>query len=173
MHVHQCSTVSWSLWYSFGLRPNSVKLCSEVISRLRLLSGMYKRDTLRADSFVLCIHSLLKWLLFQLSHAPSINMKSWILPKLRGNRFWCIWTWLSRNRRAIKRQFTVHRIQALFDFPSKTWNRITDRYCFFFFNFSKIRWHTRSKENRVRFARNFESSCLRECKLHDGKFLLR
>ena len=47
------STVTKRRRNSFGLRLNGVKHCSEVVSRLRLLSGVSKRGTHRADSFLM------------------------------------------------------------------------------------------------------------------------
>jgi len=47
--IHVSSTVTKRRRNSLGLRLNSVKHCSEVFSRLRLLSGVSKRGTHRAE----------------------------------------------------------------------------------------------------------------------------
>lgn len=49
--VHQWIHVLSQRKNSLGLRLNSAKYCSEVVTRLRLLSGVSKRGTHLADSF--------------------------------------------------------------------------------------------------------------------------
>ena len=63
IHVSPTTTVTKRRRNSFGLRLNSVKHCSkvEMVSRLRLLSGVRKRGTHRADSFLMLNISCRIW----------------------------------------------------------------------------------------------------------------
>ena len=51
--IHVSSTITKRRRNSFGLRLNGVKHCSEMVSRFRLLSGVSKSGTQRADSFLM------------------------------------------------------------------------------------------------------------------------
>jgi len=93
IYVHTYVCMDRCTWFSllfvnFGLRLNNIKHCSEVVSRLRLLSGVSKRGTHRADSFLMPKISCRIWLTRSFD-MPTVSAVSRIFNRRSANtRSW-------------------------------------------------------------------------------------